>query len=584
MASTNKDKLKELLGKIAVTTNTITVEDDINHYTILELLNALRSNVKELEKLVNELDEATDQELLLSIKDKPNFENENVTETMLGAFFVSGSDIHVNLYHSSDGVHFERITENPKLEGRDPSILYLNGKYYIATTGYNPHDFVIHESKNLTDWTTHYISAGLYKITSLATKIWAPEFFVDDDGTVYILVSVRIGTDVNIKGQTVDAFAPYIIEMDMETLTPKSIRNLDLESGNKIDPAIIKKDNVYYMFIKDEYDLNIEIWTSPNLFTWTKVSDKIEAFEDRYMEGPSVVKKDNTYYLYADAFYEPYVYVTQSSDLINWETCEPIRCDNRTRHGSVTVIKDRDAKMILNDMIVSNHIDDTGYAKIYNLGSLATDGVIEEFNPFDNYLYQSFAANGDIVINKVGNRYNSRSFSVVLRTGAVGSITIKKGSVLEMTKDLVIKPDLGNADTILVFEWVDELKKFKPTFLNTEVLFANQAIRPGYKRIYLDDGTYASGSTITLNPDNGALYTIGGTFQITINGIDTNVIGDRIYLGVFSNNANAKIILKTGTNLTVPGGSYEISVAQGNNEKIIELVRCAGTAWRLRGN
>ena len=29
MASTNKDKLKELLGKIAVSTNTITVEDDI---------------------------------------------------------------------------------------------------------------------------------------------------------------------------------------------------------------------------------------------------------------------------------------------------------------------------------------------------------------------------------------------------------------------------------------------------------------------------------------------------------------------------------------------------------------------------
>ena len=52
----HKDKLKELLGKIAVATNTITVEDDISHYTILELVNALRSNVKEVNKVLDNLD------------------------------------------------------------------------------------------------------------------------------------------------------------------------------------------------------------------------------------------------------------------------------------------------------------------------------------------------------------------------------------------------------------------------------------------------------------------------------------------------------------------------------------------------
>ena len=72
MASMNKDKLKELLGKIAVSTNTITVEDDINHYTVLELINALRSNVKELDKIVRELDEATDQETILKLMKRLN--------------------------------------------------------------------------------------------------------------------------------------------------------------------------------------------------------------------------------------------------------------------------------------------------------------------------------------------------------------------------------------------------------------------------------------------------------------------------------------------------------------------------------
>ena len=56
MASTNKDKLKELLGKIAISPNTITVEDDINHYTVLELLNALRSNIEEINKILDNLD------------------------------------------------------------------------------------------------------------------------------------------------------------------------------------------------------------------------------------------------------------------------------------------------------------------------------------------------------------------------------------------------------------------------------------------------------------------------------------------------------------------------------------------------
>ena len=52
----HKDRLKELLGKIAITTNTITAEDDINHYTVLELLNALRSNVTEINKILDNLD------------------------------------------------------------------------------------------------------------------------------------------------------------------------------------------------------------------------------------------------------------------------------------------------------------------------------------------------------------------------------------------------------------------------------------------------------------------------------------------------------------------------------------------------
>ena len=69
MASKNKEKLKELLGKIAVTTNTITVEDDINHYTVLELINALRSNVTEINKILDNLDGEIKEEVQRLIQD-----------------------------------------------------------------------------------------------------------------------------------------------------------------------------------------------------------------------------------------------------------------------------------------------------------------------------------------------------------------------------------------------------------------------------------------------------------------------------------------------------------------------------------
>ena len=69
MASTNKEKLKELLSKIAVSPNTITVEDDINHYTILELVNALRSYLTEVNKNLDILNAGIKEEIQRLVQD-----------------------------------------------------------------------------------------------------------------------------------------------------------------------------------------------------------------------------------------------------------------------------------------------------------------------------------------------------------------------------------------------------------------------------------------------------------------------------------------------------------------------------------
>ena len=211
----NQNELAVELEELEKQLNRIINEDlmiEVEHVLQQWLNDGVFDNI--VDKVVLNAQETRIQQLEQQIETKPSFTEENTSSGMLGAFFVSSTDTSIHLYHSPDGVHFHRATDKAPLVGRDPSILYYKGKYYIAITSYNPHDFVIYETKNLVDFTPHYISAGLLNSNSQATKLWAFEFFQDNDD-VYGIVSLRRGTEPNIKGQTVDSFDTYLIKMDM---------------------------------------------------------------------------------------------------------------------------------------------------------------------------------------------------------------------------------------------------------------------------------------------------------------------------------------------------------------------------------
>ena len=537
-------------------------------------------NQSALKKVNDRIDDT-----IMKMNEKANFKDENTNGVLIAPFFNSSSDTSVNLFMSSDGYKFKKISDIPMYGGRDSSIIYDDGYFYVLTTGYNPHDFCVRRSANLRDWQQINVSCGIYD-PIIKSKLWAGEWFKDDDGKVYIFISVRNGTALDITNREIDSFETWVIDCDLKKMQFTNPRKVELENRNKIDAFVIKKDGVYLMFIKDEVDKKLEKWRSLDLINWVQMSDEIDCFDGDYVEGPSITKFNGKYYLYVDKFMEPFTYVSESTDLINFTKAKPINITEMNRHATIINVTDKHAKMILNDFINSNNPQEREFTKMINLTKLVDENnVIEKLTPREGFIYQSFSANGDIIINSIDNGYDIDKFYIILRSGYLGSITIKSGSGIEIPTHLKISPSLGNADMLIEFVWVKDIGKFKMKMPINEMLFSNQAIRDGYKRIALNSLPNQNGVITNFTPDNGALYVATGEERFSIESIVNDMPnGTRFFLGLFSSSSVAKIILKSGTNLYVPNGEFVISKDNNRNELIYEVVKCADTSFRLRGN
>lgn len=92
----------------------------------------------------------------------------------------------------------------------------------------------------------------------------------------------------------------------------------------------------------------------------------------------------------------------------------------------------------------------------------------------------------------------------------------------------------------------------------------------------------APGGTISnFQPTDGVCYVCSGADTFTISGTSpsgssTWPEGTRVFLSAFTGNVG-KITLVNGPGLNVPGGSFEISVAQGRGDAYFQLVKSPGT-------
>jgi MYXO-CTERM domain-containing protein len=251
----------------------------------------------------------------------------------------------LSIYTSADSTNFTLLSDTGFGGNtnyiRDPSIMkYTDGKYYVAYTDpmtascCNPEDhFGIAVSSDLIHWTDFTtVKAGVPAVS----RTWAPEWFVEGDGTIKIIANIDTGNQL-------PDFQPYVFTALDSTLKSWSGPTALGIGADYIDTYVAKLGNTYHAFIKSETTRYLEHATASSLTgPWTFVGKDNWAGWGSGMEGPAIVQLDDgTYKMYVDpqSGGTPCQYMT-SSDLNKWSARASIpgTAGTTIRHG--TVIRD----------------------------------------------------------------------------------------------------------------------------------------------------------------------------------------------------------------------------------------------------
>lgn len=425
------------------------INDDFTEYKT-NTANDINQQINSLSNNLNTSNQNFQNSVNNLISQKPTFSKDNINSLMIAPFFRSDSDTSVDLWATKDGINFNIISDinNPLFSGRDSSIIFINGYFYVIVTytSLTPQvDFRMYRSKNLKDWET--IDIGLGLTNANFTNAWAGEWFLDDNGKLYIILSVQVGTET-VNSVVYKSMRPYLIEViDLDNKVfgiPKKM-NLNGEDYNRIDGYIYKNNLTYYLFIKREPQAFLEIWTSSDLNTW--VLNTRSVFATGEIEAPTLVKKDGLYYLYFDncgTTFGARMQVSTSSDLITFST--PKQIAQNTRHGTIYKITDTNAKTILNDFIVNNIFTKikndvtTSNITLYvdavngndNNTGLWTNNSLKTIGKAVSLLPKTI--NHDVIINVASGNYTEPN--IFISNKGIGTLTIQGSTNADNTRVL----------------------------------------------------------------------------------------------------------------------------------------------------
>lgn len=273
--------------------------------------------------------------------------------SVIYTFFDEENSNRVNFFVSEDGVNLRHLVTDSEIQARDPSLLYKNGKYYLAVTSYSStYNFIVYVSEDLNTWIAHKIDVGLYDETY--PKVWAPEWFEDTDGKIYLIISKQYA-DTEGWGD----FHPYIVECtDLESMefgVPQQMILNGALSDNHIDGAVAKIGSVYHLIIKSDHqtELILEHYVSSDLINWT-LQDIDPMRFGRLIEGPFIYQKDGVFYVGAERYStrvldKSYYIIAKTTDFVNFSNNADITyADLDISHGSGVVVPNSEINKLLN--------------------------------------------------------------------------------------------------------------------------------------------------------------------------------------------------------------------------------------------
>ncbi|MER7687305.1 glycoside hydrolase family 43 protein [Streptomyces sp. NPDC097610] len=230
--------------------------------------------------------------------------------------FLNSDDGTVNVYQSDDATDFRLVKSSaytpPSNRIRDASVFkHTDGYYYITYTTHTWQDVSttigFARSSDRANWT--FLYDYTVPITGLS-RAWAPEWFVDSDGSVNVIVSCSTTDDEWI-------FTPYVMKAANSALTAwSSPVPLSGIGANHIDTFIVRIGSTYHAFPKNETTKYIEYATASSLtgpYTISRTGDWAGWGGTR--EGPSVIQLDNgAWRIFFDGYGDGSYYYSDSYD------------------------------------------------------------------------------------------------------------------------------------------------------------------------------------------------------------------------------------------------------------------------------
>jgi len=273
-------------------------------------------------------------------------------EVYMFSYFMGNGEDGLHLATSNDGLKWEALNNNKSFLTpavgddklmRDPCIISgPDGKFHMVWTvswkekgiGYASSDDLIH-------WSAQQ-SIPVMANEATARNCWAPEVFYDESSSQYLIFwSTTIpGRFPETEKNGDDKYNHRMYYTTTKDFKSFSETKLFYDQGfNVIDGTLIKENNKYVLFLKDETlnppQKNIRIATSKELTgIYGKPTNSITG--DYWAEGPTPVKIGETWIVYFDKYRDHTMGAVRSKDLINWEDIsEQISFPEGTRHGTV---------------------------------------------------------------------------------------------------------------------------------------------------------------------------------------------------------------------------------------------------------
>lgn len=477
------------------------------------------------------LDEIINQHIFDELNNKINNLEENLkyityNKIFLGTFFDADNE-KVHFLTSLDGQNWSEFNKNVSISGRDPQLIYNsnNKTFYLSLTqssGVN-YDFICYTSTDFINWTPHQVDLGLH-----SGLRWAPELFIDSDGTMYATISCGTSQE-NLK--------IYISECnDIDSLTFNNARQLSLGLANVIDASIIKHENTYYLTVKDNDSARQLIYSSSDLVAFTIVNNNVLK-SDVPCEGGQLLNINDRWYFYGDTWQSYHNYgVMQTDDITDFGFLLINKSLKYMRHGSVCYLNDKEAINLITSLPDYSNMTRI----IENESQIILSGTYDNLIVYPNFMYR---INDNTVINKIENPYNLQFMPFAFTGGRGIKLTIKQ------IKSKTVNYEIRNSR------------------------YENEKL----KLISLQGDTYVSDYLQVYDVSADDLWTVNDTSQYTVQLYKSQVRKNRLYLTF----AITKLVANPSVHAVTfkPAYAPVSQVALSNDKGKVMYIRDNGTLY-----